>query len=144
MEQQNCENIKSIARIRPILPKEHNEPSHLPPQLCIQQATLNTVTMNPLRINLRPQMFTLNAVYGPRHTTDSIYEADIRPLIHSVVNGYNASIIAYGQTGSGKTYTMSDIVPLAVTELFAQLRAGDDVAVSFVEVYNETLRDLIA
>lgn len=32
--------------------------------------------------------------------------SDIKPLIRSVLDGYNVCIFAYGQTGSGKTYTM--------------------------------------
>jgi len=31
---------------------------------------------------------------------------DTRPLIRSILDGYNVCIFAYGQTGSGKTYTM--------------------------------------
>jgi Kinesin motor domain len=32
--------------------------------------------------------------------------SDMRPLIRSVLDGYNVCIFAYGQTGSGKTHTM--------------------------------------
>lgn len=32
--------------------------------------------------------------------------SDMKPLIRSVLDGYNVCIFAYGQTGSGKTYTM--------------------------------------
>lgn len=38
-------------------------------------------------------------------STEQIY-VDTRPLVRSVLDGYNACIFAYGQTGSGKTYTM--------------------------------------
>lgn len=77
--------------------------------------------------------------------------------------GFNCTIFAYGQTGTGKTYTMtgdiSDILPIpdaagivprVLHTLFGKL--GDDegekvehsVKCSFIELYNEELRDLLA
>ena len=75
--------------------------------------------------------------------------------------GYNCTIFAYGQTGTGKTYTMSGdmseslgmlsdaagIIPRALHALFTKLEidgAESSVKVSFIELYNEELRDLIA
>ena len=36
---------------------------------------------------------------------EKVFE-DTKPLVTSVLDGYNVCIFAYGQTGSGKTYTM--------------------------------------
>src|SRR4051794_5960872 len=75
--------------------------------------------------------------------------------------GYNCTIFAYGQTGTGKTYTMSGdmsdhfgmlsdaagIIPRALHALFTKLEidgAESSVKVSFIELYNEELRDLPA
>uniref|UniRef100_A0A161ZPF1 Kinesin motor domain-containing protein n=1 Tax=Daucus carota subsp. sativus TaxID=79200 RepID=A0A161ZPF1_DAUCS len=52
-----------------------------------------------------PRSFKFNKVYGPTTTQVDVY-SDTRPLIRSVLDGYNVCIFAYGQTGSGKTYTM--------------------------------------
>ncbi len=35
-----------------------------------------------------------------------LYEETFRPLVQSVLEGFNGTIFAYGQTGTGKTYTM--------------------------------------
>jgi hypothetical protein len=35
-----------------------------------------------------------------------LYDESFRPLIDSVLAGFNGTIFAYGQTGTGKTYTM--------------------------------------
>lgn len=73
--------------------------------------------------------------------------------------GYNCTIFAYGQTGTGKTYTMSGdmndtfgmlsdaagIIPRALHALFNKLEdAESSVKCSFIELYNEELRDLIS
>jgi kinesin family member 11 len=75
--------------------------------------------------------------------------------------GYNCTIFAYGQTGTGKTYTMSGdmtdilgilsdaagIIPRALYALFNKLDLDDaesSVKCSFIELYNEELRDLIS
>lgn len=78
-----------------------------------------------------------------------------------MLSGYNCTIFAYGQTGTGKTYTMSGdmsdtlglisdsagIVPRALHSLFRKLEADDgesSVKCSFIELYNEELRDLLS
>jgi kinesin family protein 11 len=73
--------------------------------------------------------------------------------------GYNCTIFAYGQTGTGKTYTMSGdmtdtlgilsddagIIPRTLYSLFHKLEDTEStVKCSFIELYNEELRDLLA
>ena len=78
-----------------------------------------------------------------------------------VLDGYNCTIFAYGQTGTGKTYTMSGdmtdsfgtygdnagIIPRALYKMFEKIGKdeGDtSVKISFIELYNEELRDLMS
>ena len=78
-----------------------------------------------------------------------------------MLGGFNCTIFAYGQTGTGKTYTMSGdmsdtfgiladeagIIPRVLYSLFNKLEAADTesfVKCSFIELYNEELRDLIS
>ena len=90
----------------------------------------------------------------------------IHPDSHSLtakqmLRGYNCTIFAYGQTGTGKTYTMSGdmsdtlgllsdsagIIPRALQSLFLKLDADEaesSVKCSFIELYNEELRDLLS
>ena len=74
-----------------------------------------------------------------------------------MLNGYEGTVFAYGQTGTGKTHTMegdvSDpeqkgVIPRAVEEIFDQLRtakySASAVSASYLEIYNEELRDLLS
>ncbi|XP_067900736.1 kinesin-like protein KIF25 isoform X2 [Heterodontus francisci] len=104
-------------------------------------------------------------VYGSGDSQESMFE-QLRPLLTSVLDGYNVCIMAYGQTGSGKTYTMfgphskenftlspepqldEGIIPKAARELFRLMSdkplETHSVKVSIVEVYNNEIIDLLA
>ena len=93
--------------------------------------------------------------------------ASVKPLLSSVLQGYNACVFAYGQTSAGKSHTMLGpgggteafekgnksewgLIPRAVEFIFSELhRAADEgylsykVKASFVQVYNENLYDLL-
>ncbi|KAJ2700793.1 tubulin-dependent ATPase kip3 [Coemansia sp. IMI 203386] len=98
--------------------------------------------------------FVFDRVYGEESTQRDLYEGTTRGLLDSVMNGYNATVFAYGATGCGKTYTISGcpedpgVIFLTMQELFERLVAAEDekaidVTVSYLEVYNETIRDLL-
>ncbi|KAJ2553724.1 tubulin-dependent ATPase kip3 [Coemansia sp. RSA 1933] len=99
--------------------------------------------------------FVFDRVYGEESTQQDVYEGTTRGLLDSVMAGYNATVFAYGATGCGKTYTISGcpedpgIIFLTMQELFARVTAAEDekaieVTLSYLEVYNETIRDLLA
>jgi hypothetical protein len=69
--------------------------------------------------------------------------------------GYHTCIFAYGQTGSGKSYTMMGtperpgLIPRTCEDLFERIEEAQsvdttyNVRVSYFEVYNEHVRDLL-
>jgi kinesin family protein 6/9 len=91
--------------------------------------------------------------YHDRLSQDEVYEASAQELVSSVVQGYNGTILCYGQTGAGKTFTMTGssteykyrgLVPRAVAQVYHEIAARFDQAVtiriSYVEIYNEMVR----
>lgn len=104
-------------------------------------------------------------------TQKSLYDEVVRPLVSSVLEGFNCCVFAYGQTGTGKTFTMegvraksarsaSDensigtdskelegIIPRAFEQIWSNINRSENmnflVAVSYLEIYMEELRDLL-
>ncbi|XP_019650534.2 kinesin-like protein KIF27 isoform X2 [Ailuropoda melanoleuca] len=142
--------VKVAVRIRPLLCKEvlHNH------QACVR------VIPNTQQIIIgRDRVFTFDFVFGKNSTQDEVYNTCIKPLVLSLIEGYNATVFAYGQTGSGKTYTIGGghvasivegqkgIIPRAIQEIFQNICENPNIdfniKVSYIEVYKEDLRDLL-
>ncbi|KAK5163098.1 Kinesin- motor protein [Saxophila tyrrhenica] len=112
---------------------------------------------------LSNKTYAFDKVFSPAADQGIIFDDVVSPILDEVLNGFNCTIFAYGQTGTGKTYTMSGditdmlpvldgagIIPRVLYNLFDRL--GDEqsekmeysVKCSFIELYNEELRDLLA
>ncbi|CAJ1049900.1 kinesin-like protein KIFC3 isoform X2 [Xyrichtys novacula] len=97
--------------------------------------------------------FELDKVFPPQATQEEVFQ-EVQSLVTSCIDGFNVCIFAYGQTGSGKTYTMEGVLEnpginqRALRLLFSEVteKAPDwdyKITVSMVEIYNETLRNLL-
>ncbi|XP_065582476.1 kinesin-like protein KIF18A isoform X2 [Artemia franciscana] len=98
--------------------------------------------------------FAFDNVFSEDSTNLEVFEASIKPLVQTVLDGYNCSVFAYGATGAGKTFTMlgteacPGIVYLTVTNLWEKMEAlkeirNYEIAVSYLEIYNELVKDLL-
>ncbi|XP_071446360.1 kinesin-like protein KIF18B [Hetaerina americana] len=98
--------------------------------------------------------FIFDRVFGPEATTEEVFGGSTKDIIGHLLEGYNCSVFVYGATGAGKTYTMlgtrdcPGITYLTMVELYQQMeqlkeQRKFEVAVSYMEVYNETVKDLI-
>ncbi|KAF1633200.1 Kinesin-like protein KIF9, partial [Eudyptes filholi] len=96
---------------------------------------------------------------GVLHNTSQelAYETVAEKLVSEALIGYNGTIMCYGQTGAGKTYTMTGataeykhrgIIPRAIQQVFKATAHSVDpfvtVRISYLEIYNETLFDLLS
>ncbi|OPJ71420.1 hypothetical protein AV530_004888 [Patagioenas fasciata monilis] len=104
-----------------------------------------------------PKTFTFDAVYDASSKQADLYDETVRPLIDSVLQGFNGTIFAYGQTGTGKTYTMQGawaepekrgIIPSSFEHIFTHISRSQNqqylVRASYLEIYQEEIRDLLA
>ena len=105
----------------------------------------------------KPVRFTFDHVLPPTATQEEAFKCTAEPLLVDVFGGYNTTIFTYGQTGSGKTFSMmgnmhdkeqKGIIPRLVEGIFHYIEAADSaieftVKVSYVEIYNEKIRDLM-
>jgi kinesin family protein 5 len=100
--------------------------------------------------------FNFDYVFDMDSSQDAVYQIAGKPVIESVLEGFNGTILAYGQTSSGKTYTMQGIIndeksmgiiPRMVKTLFDTINDSSDkmeftIKISMVEIYMERIRDL--
>lgn len=106
------------------------------------------------RNRTRERRYAFDQVFGPDSTQADVYAATCQHLLDGVLDGYNATVFAYGPTGAGKTFTMvgDDVQQGAMvrtlSDLFARIQAHADrpqfqLKMTYVELYNESLRDLL-
>lgn len=146
--------VKVAVRIRPLNEKELNEGC---------QAAMEQVDGEPQVFinNTDPvKSFTYDFSFGADSSNEELYEGSVKKIVSQLFQGYNVTVLAYGQTGSGKTHSMgtaynaSDdpalhgVIPRSVRDIFKAIQAKTDVAhkvgLSFMELYNEQLFDLLS
>ncbi|CAR28585.1 ZYRO0F07414p [Zygosaccharomyces rouxii] len=100
--------------------------------------------------------FKYDHVFKTACNNVEVYAQTSKPMIDRVFEGLNATVFAYGMTGSGKTFTMAGteetlgLIPLSVAYLYSRVMEeslqGDsrfEIAVSYLEIYNEKIYDLL-
>uniref|UniRef100_A0A3Q4BJL2 Kinesin-like protein n=1 Tax=Mola mola TaxID=94237 RepID=A0A3Q4BJL2_MOLML len=153
----SSESVKVVVRCRPLNQKdESNGPAGGIVQMDLRLGQV--ILRNPRAPASEPQKtFTFDAVYDANSKQRDLYDESVRPLIDSVLAGFNGTIFAYGQTGTGKTYTMQGVwmdpekrgvIPNAFDHIFTHIsRSQSDkqylVRASYLEIYLEEIRDLL-
>ena len=146
------ECVKVAIRVRPMNKHEIEQNS----RLCVQVDTANS-TVSVISDKNESKTFPFDYVYPMETTQREVYDQVAFPIVDSIFQGYNGTVFAYGQTGCGKTFTMMGIVtdpnlkgiiPNAFSHIFGFIKTEGEskrffLRCSFVEIYNEEVRDLL-
>ncbi|KAG2517307.1 hypothetical protein JM16_004063 [Phytophthora kernoviae] len=146
------ETVKVVVRCRPLFGKE----------LVEGRKSIITLDAAAALISLKCpgngqiKSFTFDSVYDESTSQRQFYDESGYPLVESIFDGYNGTIFAYGQTGCGKTHTMQGkdsppelrgVIPLSFDHIFDTINADTTreymVRASYLEIYNEDIRDLL-
>ena len=160
MASKDPETVKVVVRCRPMNKKEIEDQRT---RIVDMDLKTNQVRVkNPKDVRETPKPFTFDKIYDWNSTQEPVFVETARPIIDQVIGGYNGTIFAYGQTGTGKTFTMEGvgdvpelhgIIPRTFRYIFdgceaAKGDAGADaeflVRASYLEIYNEEIRDLLS
>ncbi len=135
--------------------------------VAIEPPPVSSMSVMPPSSNLvqesstRQKSYHFDQVFGPEADQGMVYQDVVGPILEEVMSGYNCTIFAYGQTGTGKTHTMegdltsqmgtysseAGIIPRSLYRLFHTLELSKEdysVKATFIELYNEELRDLLS
>ncbi|XP_072754632.1 uncharacterized protein Neb isoform X2 [Anoplolepis gracilipes] len=158
-------NLTVGIRIRPLNSKELNDPK----VTRVMQGNGQTVTVECESAHhtfMYDHCFvSYNDPLTPGHASQEIvFRNMVLPLVQNAFEGYNVCLFAYGQTGSGKSYSLMGvesahvsvlpfdekvgIIPRFCQEIFTQARENPQIVttveISYFEIYNEKIHDLLA
>jgi len=145
-----------------------------PPETDKTKAFVERGFLPPGSKRYKDKRFIFDRVFDRDATQQDVFEATSKPLLTNVLDGFNATVFAYGvsayrvifqahtrlkhntqATGCGKTHTISGtsdqpgVIYLTMADLFQLIEDRKeeysfDVLVTFLEIYNEEIRDLLA
>ncbi|XP_054713374.1 kinesin-like protein KIF3A [Uloborus diversus] len=156
VEAPEAENIKVVVRCRPMNDVEITAKYRNIVE--VKSVEGSVILFNPNASEFDPpKTFTFDNVFATDSTQLDVYNLAARPIIDNVLEGYNGTIFAYGQTGTGKTFTMEGnrdvpeqkgIIPNSFAHIFGHIAKAEGdkrflVRATYLEIYNEEVRDLL-
>ncbi|XP_019436239.1 PREDICTED: kinesin-like protein KIN-5D isoform X2 [Lupinus angustifolius] len=152
-------NVQVLLRCRPL--SEDDMKVNTPVVISCNEIRREVSAVQVVANKRIDRTFNFDKVFGSTSQQAELYDEAISPIVHEVLEGYNCTVFAYGQTGTGKTYTMeggggakngefpsdAGVIPRAVKQIFEILEAQNveyNMKVTFLELYNEELTDLLA
>ncbi|XP_072974724.1 kinesin-like protein KIN-5A [Typha angustifolia] len=154
-------NVQVLLRCRPL--SEEEKRVHTPVVITCNEHRREVSAIQNIANKQIDRTFVFDKVFGPKSQQKDVFEHAVVPIVNEVLEGYNCTIFAYGQTGTGKTYTMeggggkktkngelpidAGVIPRSVRRIFDILEAQSaeySMKVTFLELYNEEITDLLA
>ncbi|KAL5579168.1 hypothetical protein UlMin_011610 [Ulmus minor] len=150
-------NIRVFCRVRPLLP---NDGAGTEAPVISYPTSTEALGrgIDVLHSGGQKYNFTFDKVFSHDASQQDVF-VEISQLVQSALDGYKVCIFAYGQTGSGKTYTMmgrpeprdeKGLIPRSLEQIFQISQSLQSqgwkykMQASMLEIYNETIRDLLA
>ncbi|XP_053602669.1 kinesin-like protein KIF18A isoform X2 [Plodia interpunctella] len=167
--QNMASNIKVVVRVRPLNERELEQNSRIvvdvvddrmlvfDPKEEIRPFFYQGVQQpnkNFLKRANKELKFVFDNVCGQNCSNKDVFETTTKDMLAALMEGYNCSVFVYGATGAGKTFTMigskenPGITYLTMEHLFYTINSYEkerefDIGVSYIEVYNENVYDLL-
>ncbi|KAJ8017166.1 hypothetical protein DPEC_G00014930 [Dallia pectoralis] len=151
------ESVKVVVRCRPMNEKERAANFERVVQVDVKLGQVAVRNPRGSAAHEHPKVFTFDSVYDSNSKQVDLYDETFRPLVDSVLLGFNGTIFAYGQTGTGKTYTMEGVrndpekrgvIPNSFEHIFTHISRSQNqqylVRASYLEIYQEEIRDLLS
>ncbi|NWQ72897.1 KI18A protein, partial [Columbina picui] len=167
-EEDVCNHVKVVVRVRPESQKEKDgnfsKVVHVVDQHVLvfdpkeeEVSFFHGKKLTHRDINKRKNKdlkFVFDAVFDESSSQLEVFEHTTKSVIDGFLNGYNCTVLAYGATGAGKTHTMLGspedpgvmyLTMMALYNCMDQIKEDKicNIAVSYLEVYNEQIRDLL-
>ena len=157
--QSGASNILVVVRCRPLSTQERHrreeEVVHIDDGRTIQIEDPGHQATNIMRQKrLKARAYAFDHAFSSATPTAEVYARTTKFLVGGVMEGFNATVFAYGATGSGKTFTMlgnaasPGLMPSTLQDLWRSIGSRPNrtyaVSMSYVEIYNENIRDLLS
>lgn len=150
------ETVKVVVRVRPLNSKETAAGNEKIVDMDTKRGV--AILRKPGGTDRDSKDFTFDAVFDDSISQQQIFDDTALEIVESVMDGFNGTIFAYGQTGAGKSHTMTGppsppelqgLLPRAFTHIFSQIiKLSHNVKFlvrgSYIEIYNEEIRDLLS
>ncbi|KAI9324574.1 P-loop containing nucleoside triphosphate hydrolase protein [Obelidium mucronatum] len=171
---QTVSSILVALRIRPLTTKESKESTSaiVKPlnKTCLSVTDLSDAQDVLRQDRPREKTYEFDSVFSETASQVNVFEGTTKELVDFVLQGFNTTVFAYGATGAGKTYTMlgthehPGVMPQTLDHLFSQIAKASrvqttagassnnssgltqsyKVSLSYLEIYNENIRDLLS
>lgn len=124
------------------------------PPSCLLKTTDNYIYFYDPLSSRRDKPFVFDGVFNEKKSNFDVFQKCVKPNLENLFQGFNTTFFAYGNTGSGKTHTIfggsleKGIFVMAFDEILQRIRKTKSqtflMNFSFLEIYNENVRDLIS
>ena len=153
----NDECVQVIVRCRPLFGKELAEGRQRIVEMDTSRGEVVLKNPKASHPSEAERKFTFDRIFDWNCTQREVYDGAAARIVDAAIEGYNGTVFCYGQTGTGKTHTMEGkdeppelrgVIPSAFNHVFDAIDGSEGrnylIRASFLEIYNENVRDLLA